>query len=140
MRIAEICPTCATYQDASCILYNGVYLSNVVANPGDSLDVVLGNINNNLVPLTGTGVPDTPPVASIGPPQSPAPYVGKLYVDSITSLVYYAKSAGTSSDYARILSAPLAGVPEFSNNAAALFAGAEIGSIYRTGDLLKIVH
>lgn len=136
MRIAEICPTCATYQDASCILYNGVYLSNVVANPGDSLDVVLGNINNNLVPLTGTGVPDV----QYGAPQSPAPYVGKLYVDDITSLVYYAKSAGTSSDYARILSAPLAGVPEFSNNAAALFAGAEIGSIYRTGDLLKIVH
>ena len=131
MRIAEICPTCATYQDASCILYNGVYLSNVVANPGDSLDVVLGNINNNLVPLTGTGVPDT---------LSPAPYVGKLYVDGITSLVYYAKSAGTSSDYARILSAPLAGVPEYSNNSAAIFAGAEIGSIYRTGDLLKIVH
>lgn len=136
MRIAEICPTCATYQDATCILYNGVYLSNIVANPGDALDVVLGNINNNLVPLTGTGVPD---VLS-GSPQSPAPYVGKLYVDGITSLVYYAKSAGTSSDYARILSAPLAGVPEFSNNAAALFAGAEIGSIYRTGDFLKIVH
>ena len=135
MRIAEICPTCATYQDATCILYNGVYLSNIVANPGDALDVVLGNINNNLVPLTGTGVPDLG-----GAPQSPAPYVGKLYVDDITSLVYYAKSAGTSSDYARILSAPLAGVPEFSNNAAALFAGAEIGSIYRTGDFLKIVH
>ena len=141
MRIAEICPTCATYQDATCILYNGVYLSNIVANPGDALDVVLGNINNNLVPLTGTGVPDTsspsqPPTNA----QSPAPYVGKLYVDDVTSLVYYAKSAGTSSDYARILSAPLAGVPEFSNNAAALFAGAEIGSIYRTGDFLKIVH
>jgi|TARA_B110000908_G_scaffold61676_1_gene74847 hypothetical protein len=136
MRIAEICPTCATYQDATCILYNGVYLSNIVANPGDALDVVLGNINNNLVPLTGTGVPD---VLS-GSPQSPAPYVGKLYVDDITSLVYYAKSAGTSADYARVLTAPLLGVPEYSNNLSAVFAGAEIGSIYRTGDFLKIVH
>jgi|TARA_R110000744_G_scaffold30513_1_gene72177 hypothetical protein len=136
MRIAEICPTCATYQDATCILYNGVYLSNIVANPGDALDVVLGNINNNLVPLTGTGVPD---VLS-GSPQSPAPYVGKLYVDDITSLVYYAKSAGTSADYARVLTAPLLGVPEYSNNLSAIFAGAEIGSIYRTGDFLKIVH
>jgi len=136
MRIAEICPTCATYQDATCILYNGVYLSNIVANPGDALDVVLGNINNNLVPLTGTGVPD---VLS-GSPQSPAPYVGKLYVDNITSLVYYAKSAGTSADYARVLTAPLLGVPEYSNNLSAIFAGAEIGSIYRTGDFLKIVH
>tara|TARA_R110000796_G_C14401136_1_gene417650 strand:+ start:178 stop:588 length:411 start_codon:yes stop_codon:yes gene_type:complete len=136
MRIAEICPTCATYQDATCILYNGVYLSNIVANPGDALDVVLGNINNNLVPLTGTGVPD---VLS-GSPQSPAPYVGKLYVDDVTSLVYYAKSAGTSADYARVLTAPLLGVPEYSNNLSAIFAGAEIGSIYRTGDFLKIVH
>ena len=136
MRIAEICPTCATYQDATCILYNGVYLSNIVANQGDALDVVLGNINNNLVPLTGTGVPD---VLS-GSPQSPAPYVGKLYVDDVTSLVYYAKSAGTSADYARVLTAPLLGVPEYSNNLSAIFAGAEIGSIYRTGDFLKIVH
>ena len=100
------------------------------------MDVVLGNINNNLVPLTGTGVPD---VLS-GSPQSPAPYVGKLYVDDITSLVYYAKSAGTSADYARVLTAPLLGVPEYSNNLSAIFAGAEIGSIYRTGDFLKIVH
>ena len=136
MRIAEICPTCATYQDAECILYNGEYLTNIVGNPGDSLSFLLTNINNNLVPLTGAGVPDT----QYGAPQSPAPYIGKLYVDNITSLVYYAKSAGTSSDYARLLSAPLEGVPEFSNNDAALFAGAEIGSIYRTGDILKIVH
>ena len=136
MRTAEICPTCAVYQNAECIIYNGPYLTNLFVNPGDDLQSILGNINNNLVPLTGAGVPD---VLS-GAPQSPAPYVGKLYVDSITSLVYYAKSAGTSSDYARILSAPLAGAPEYSNNAAAIFAGAEIGSIYRTGDLLKIVH
>ena len=136
MRTAEICPTCAVYQNAECIIYNGPYLTNLFVNPGDDLQSILGNKNNNLVPLTGVGVPDV--VSSA--PQSPAPYVGKLYVDDVTSLVYYAKSAGTSSDYARILSAPLAGAPEYSNNAAAIFAGAEIGSIYRTGDLLKIVH
>ncbi len=136
MRTAEICPTCAVYQNAECIIYNGPYLTNLFVNPGDDLQSILGNINNNLVPLTGVGVPDV--VSSA--PQSPAPYVGKLYVDDVTSLVYYAKSAGTSSDYARILSAPLAGVPEYSNNLSAIFAGAEIGSIYRTGDFLKIVH
>lgn len=141
MRTAEICPTCAVYQNAECIIYNGPYLTNIVVNPGDDLQTILNNVNNNLVPLTGGGVPDAPSPST--PPanaQSPAPYVGKLYVDSVTSLVYYAKSAGTSSDYARLLSAPLEGVPEFSNNAEALFAGAEIGSIYRTGDILKIVH
>lgn len=131
MRTAEICPTCAVYQNAECIIYNGPYLTNLIVNPGDDLQSILNNVNSNLVPLTGAGVPDA---------LSPAPYVGKLYVDGNTSLVYYAKSAGTSSDYARLLSAPLEGVPEFSNNAEALFAEAEIGSIYRTGDILKIVH
>lgn len=136
MRTAEICPTCAVYQNAECIIYNGPYLTNIVVNPGDDLQTILNDINTNLVPLTGAGVPDVSTFA----PSSPAPYVGKLYVDNITSLVYYAKSAGTSSDYARVLTAPLEGVPEYSNNAEALFTGAEIGSIYRTGDILKIVH
>ncbi len=31
-------------------------------------------------------------------------------------------------------------VPEYTDNAAALAAGLVIGRIYRTGDILKIVH
>ena len=129
MRTAEICPTCAVFQNAECIIYNGPYLANAIINPGDNLENILGSIDKNLVPSYSTSTPS-----------SPAPYVGKLYVDDVTSLVYYAKSAGTSADYARVLTAPLLGVPEYSNNSSAIFAGAEIGSIYRTGDFLKIVH
>jgi hypothetical protein len=129
MRIAEICPTCAVYQNAECIIYNGPYLTNIVVNPLDNLQTILININSNIVPLTGTGLPI-----------SPATYVGKLYVDNATSMMYYASTAGTANDFDQLLTAPIGGVPEYSNNAAALFAGLVPGQLYRTGDFLKIVH
>lgn len=129
MRTAEICPTCAVYQNAECIIYNGPYLTNIVVNPLDDLQTILGNINDNLVPKTGVGLPT-----------SPATYTGQLYVDDNTSMVYYASSAGTANDFDQLLTAPIGGVPEHSNNAAALFAGLVAGQLYRTGDILKIVH
>jgi hypothetical protein len=129
MRTAEICPTCAVYQNAECIIYNGPYLTNIVVNPLDDLQTILSNINTNLVPKTGEGLP-----------ASPATYTGQLYVDNNTSNVYYASTAGTGNDFNQVLTAPIGGVPEHSNNAAALFAGMVAGQLYRTGDLLKIVH
>ncbi len=57
MRTAAICPTCATYENAKCILYNGSYLTNIKVNTLDSLETVLGKINTNLVPLSGTTAP-----------------------------------------------------------------------------------
>ncbi len=129
MRIAEICPTCAVYQNAECIIYDGTYLPNTIVNPGDNLENILGNIDKNLVPKTG-----------IGTPVSPATYIGQLYVDDNTSMVYYASNAGTANDFDQLLTAPIGGVPEHSNNAAALFAGLVAGQLYRTGDFLKIVH
>jgi len=47
MRTAAICPTCATYTNALCILYNGSYLSNINVSPLDSLQVALGSINTS---------------------------------------------------------------------------------------------
>lgn len=129
MRIAEICPTCAVYQNAECIIYNGPYLPNAVVNPGDNLENILGSIDKNLVPKSGTSTPT-----------SPATYVGQLYVDDVTSMVYYASTAGTANDFDQVLTAPIGGVPEHSNNAAAVFAGLVAGQLYRTGDILKIVH
>jgi len=129
MRIAEICPTCAVYQNAECIIYNGPYLPNAVVNPGDNLENILGSIDKNLVPKSGTSTPT-----------SPATYVGQLYVDNVTSMVYYASTAGTANDFDQVLTAPIGGVPEHSNNAAAVFAGLVAGQLYRTGDILKIVH
>ncbi len=34
----------------------------------------------------------------------------------------------------------LSDVPQYADNAAAVNAGLDIGQVYRTGDLLKIVH
>lgn len=40
-----------------------------------------------------------------------------------------------------ILNTPsLTGVPEYADNAAAVTAGLAIGKVYRTADVLKIVH
>ena len=86
MRTAAICPTCATYENALCIIYNGPYLSNIDVAPLDAL------------PTTG------------------------------------------ATDWSLVLSVPATGAPQYANNAAAVFAGLSVGQVYRTGDLLKIVH
>jgi hypothetical protein len=129
MRTAAICPTCATYENALCIIYNGPYLTNVKVNPLEDLESALAKINTNLVPLSGTTIPITP-----------AKYLGQLYVNTATSMLYFAKSVGTgATDWDLILTTPQV-TPQYANNAAALFAGLPPGKIYRTGDLLKIVH
>lgn len=131
MRTAEICPTCAVYQNAECIIYNGRYLGNAVVNPGDNLQNILASINLNLVPSYNTSTP-----------VSPAPYVGKIHVDQSIEggKVYIANLAGTPSDWEILLTVPVTGAPQHANNAAAVFAGMTVGEVYRTGDFLKIVH
>lgn len=50
MRTAAICPTCATYENAKCVLYNGPYLSNIGVEPLDSVEIALQKINGNITP------------------------------------------------------------------------------------------
>jgi hypothetical protein len=129
MRTAAICPTCATYENALCIIYNGPYLNNIDVNPLEDLPTILGKINTNLVPKTGTTAPSIP-----------ATYLGQTYLNTTTKILYFAKSVGTgATDWNLVLTAPTV-TPEYANNSAALFAGLVAGQIYRTGDLLKIVH
>jgi hypothetical protein len=129
MRTAAICPTCATYENALCIIYNGPYLSNIQANPLEDLPTILGKINTNLVPKTGTTAPSTS-----------ATYRGQLYLNTTNSILYFAKSVGSgANDWSVVLTAPVT-TPQFADNSAALFAGLVPGQIYRTGDFLKIVH
>jgi len=129
MRTAAICPTCATYENALCIIYNGNYLPNIQVSPLESLPSILTKINNNLVPLSGTTTPS-----------SSATYLGQLYLNTTKSMLYFAKSIGTgATDWNLVLTSPII-TPEFANNSAALFAGLDAGQIYRTGDFLKIVH
>ena len=83
MRTASICPTCAIYTNAVCVIYDDIYLTNIDVSPLESLDVILGKINNNLVPKTG-----------ILPPTISAVYIGQLYVNTAVPTLYYAKSIG----------------------------------------------
>jgi hypothetical protein len=129
MRTAAICPTCATYENAKCIVYNGPYLTNVKVNPLEDLESALAKINTNLVPLSGTTAPT-----------SSATYLGQTYLNTTNSVLYFAKSIGTgATDWNLVLTTPIT-TPQYANNAAALFAGLIAGQICRTGDLLKIVH
>jgi hypothetical protein len=84
MRTAAICPTCATYENALCILYNGSYLTNTDIDPLDSVETAIVKINNNLVPITG-----------IIAPTNSAVYIGQLYVNTAAPALYYAKSIGS---------------------------------------------
>jgi hypothetical protein len=45
MRTAAICPTCATYTNAVCVLYDGPYLSNLDIAPLTDLEEIIGIIN-----------------------------------------------------------------------------------------------
>ena len=129
MRTAAICPTCATYENAKCIIYNGPYLTNIDVAPLGDLESILAKINNNLVPKFGTTAPSTS-----------ATYKGQLYLNTTTSILYFAKTTGTgAADWSIVLTTPIV-TPQYADNSAALFAGLVAGQIYRTGDLLKIVH
>lgn len=78
MRVADICPTCATFINASCIIYGGEqYLSNILTEPLQPLDEILENINNAFE----TPVNNTVPTAV---PQ----YLGQLYYNPTTSNLY----------------------------------------------------
>ena len=129
MRTAAICPTCATYENALCIVYNGPYLTNIKVNPLEDLQSILAKINTNLVPLSGIIAPSTS-----------ATYLGQTYLNTAKSMLYFAKAVGTgASDWSLVLTTPIV-TPQYADNSAALFAGLVAGQIYRTGDLLKIVH
>jgi hypothetical protein len=54
MRIATICPTCATLVNALCVIYDGDYLANIGAEPGDTLEDILAKINAALPSTTTT--------------------------------------------------------------------------------------
>jgi hypothetical protein len=129
MRTAAICPTCAVYENAICIIYNGPPLSNINVAPLEDLQSILGKINTRLIPLTG-----------INAPTIPAIYLGQTYLNTTTKLLYFAKSVGTgATDWSLVLTAPTV-IVQYADNATALFAGLIPGQIYRTGDFLKIVH
>lgn len=52
MRTAAICPTCATYENAVCVIYNGPTLSNINVPPLTDLQTALGSINASIGSVT----------------------------------------------------------------------------------------
>jgi hypothetical protein len=54
MRTAEVCPTCPTYENALCIIYNGPLLPITDISPGDSVEVAFGKIEALFATLTTT--------------------------------------------------------------------------------------
>lgn len=111
MRIADICPTCATYTNAVCVIYDGPYLTNINVSPLDNLQDILGSINDNLVPIVQTGVPS-----------GTAVYVGQLYVNSTSGTMYYANSiAGGGGSWTQL--APSSAIPTTPSLNAVLAVG-----------------
>ena len=84
MRTAAICPTCATYENAICVLYDGDLLVNTNIEPLDSLQTALEKIDAAIAPAFGVIAPTTS-----------ATYVGQLYVDTAAPALYFAKSTGS---------------------------------------------
>jgi len=48
MRTAQICPTCAVYTNAKCVIYDGPFLTNSGISPMDDLEYALGLIDGQL--------------------------------------------------------------------------------------------
>ncbi len=83
MRTASICPTCAVYYNASCIIYDGSYLNNIGVSNGQSLDVILEEINDSLESQTGSG-----------DPTSNVLFLGQFYIDLDIPALWVGITAG----------------------------------------------
>jgi len=83
MRTANICPTCATFINAACIVYDGDLLTNLDVAPLDTLDIILGKINDALEPQTGHGNPTSNVV-----------FVGQFYIDLDAPAIWIGLAAG----------------------------------------------
>jgi len=54
MRTARVCPTCPTYENALCIIYDGEPLPYLNVAPGDNLEDILVKLNDAIEVLTPT--------------------------------------------------------------------------------------
>ena len=130
MRTAKICPTCATFENALCILYNGIHLPITNISPLDSMEVALNKIETRIPSQTG-----------LDAPTNSAYYLGQLYLDTVTKMIYYAVNVGTGiDDWAIVPTIPQAGLAQYTDNLSARLGGLRYGQLYRNGDNLMIVH
>jgi len=137
MRTADSCPICTTYIDASCIIYNGLYLKTIDVEPKDSLEEALGKINaslSTLQPLLGftpENVANKSPNNTLGgatPSDTlyPTQKAVKDYIGDglrpYQSYVALLTQSGTSDPVATILENTLGGVPVWTRSTTGTYA------------------
>ena len=90
MRTAAICPTCATYENAICVIYDGPGLTNIEVAPLDDLTTALLRID------TAVGILQNNTAIQIGTvaPTANAAFVGQLYVNTAEPSLYFSKTNG----------------------------------------------
>lgn len=129
MRTAEICPTCTTFVNSKCIIYDGPLLSNINVAPLDNLNTILSSINTSILPINGT----IAPIAN-------AKFVGQLYVNTIEPALYYASAVGNGSgDWNKIVfPAPLGYTPEnVANKSTDVTLSANSDTLYPSQRAIK---
>ena len=112
MRTAALCPTCATYTNSICVIYNGNYLPNINASPLDPMDTILSNINgtvggintsitniNNSVSNINNQLNGLYPLYGSGVPTMNSSYVGQIYIDITAGQLFYSISSGSSTTW-----------------------------------------
>ena len=67
MRTAQVCPTCATYKNALCVLYVGEDLPNIGVYSGMSLEDAMIAINDALNQFTTTTTSSTTTTTTTAP-------------------------------------------------------------------------
>lgn len=92
MRTAAICPTCATYTNAVCVVYDGPYLSNLNINPLTNLEEIIGIIDNKVqlkLGFTPENVANKSTNTSLGTSNTlyPTQKAVKTYVDNAISTI-----------------------------------------------------
>lgn len=111
MRTAQICPTCATYVNAVCVLYDGPdVLTNININPNDSLDTalvninaVIGQINNDIADIDG----GFPPLYGEGAPEMNSSFIGQTYIDTLNQQLFFSFTTGNGElDWQGVCSCP----------------------------------
>lgn len=119
MRTAAICPTCATYTNAVCVLYDGPYLSNLDINPLTDLEEVIGIIDakvGTLQPALGftpENVANKSTSTSLGTSNTlyPTQNAVKTYVDNAVSSVKQVKVSLSSAQILTLGTTPVTLVP-----------------------------
>lgn len=103
MRTAAICPTCATFTNAVCVLYDGDLLVNIDVAPLDSLQTALEQINTAIGVLQA----NTSIQTGTGAPTLSADFIGQLYINTTLGNVYAGVATGGGyADWVKLTSTP----------------------------------